>query len=154
MKYTSGDLIYLAKMGMFDIIVHGCNCFNSMGSGIAATIRKEFPEAYSVDLATKPGDRNKLGTYTSATVDGLMIVNAYTQYSFSRNDFGDLFEYESFIKILDTLAEKYPTSSFGLPKIGCGLAHGDEEAIMKILEDFSAKVESTGGMVTLVEYHQ
>ncbi len=154
MKYTSGDLIYLAKMGMFDIIVHGCNCFNSMGSGIAATIRKEFPEAYSVDLATKPGDRSKLGTYTSAKVGDLLIVNAYTQYNFSRNEFGDLFEYESFAEVLHKLAEDFPTASFGLPKIGCGIAHGDEAAIMKIIEGFCKKVESTGGSVTVVEYAQ
>lgn len=141
-------------MGMFDIIVHGCNCFNSMGSGIAATIRNEFPEAYRVDLATKPGDRNKIGTYTSAKVGELLIVNAYTQYNFSRNDFGDLFEYEGFAKILDTLANEYPTAKFGLPKIGCGLAHGNEQAIMKIMEDFSAKVVASGGDVTLVEYQQ
>lgn len=154
MKYTSGDLIYLAKMGMFDIIVHGCNCFNSMGSGIAATIRKEFPEAYSADIATKPGDRSKLGTYTSAKVGDLLIVNAYTQYHFSRPDHADAFEYESFANVLHQLANDFPTASFGLPKIGCGLAHGDESAIMKIIEGFCEKVEASGGHVTVVEYAQ
>lgn len=154
MKHTTGDLIYLAKMGMFDVIVHGCNCFNSMGSGIAATIRKEFPSAYSVDLATKPGDKSKIGTYTSARIDNLVVVNAYTQYNFSRKENGDLFEYEGFKLILDKLANEFPTARFGFPKIGCGLAHGNEEAIMALIEDFCTKVTATGGDVTVVEYGQ
>lgn len=31
MKYILGDLIKMADTGDFDIIVQGCNCFNTMG---------------------------------------------------------------------------------------------------------------------------
>jgi O-acetyl-ADP-ribose deacetylase (regulator of RNase III) len=31
MKVIKGDLIQLAKDGKFDLIVHGCNCFCTMG---------------------------------------------------------------------------------------------------------------------------
>ena len=34
-KYIKGDLIKLAQKGKFDIIAHGCNCFCTMGAGIA-----------------------------------------------------------------------------------------------------------------------
>jgi O-acetyl-ADP-ribose deacetylase (regulator of RNase III) len=46
MKVTEGDLIKKAKEGEFDLIVHGCNCFCTMGGGIAKGIKREFPEAY------------------------------------------------------------------------------------------------------------
>jgi O-acetyl-ADP-ribose deacetylase (regulator of RNase III) len=41
-----GDLIRLAILGNFDVIVHGCNCFKTMGGGIAAQIKRVFPKAY------------------------------------------------------------------------------------------------------------
>ena len=31
MFVVHGDLFKLAEQGEFDIIVHGCNCFNTMG---------------------------------------------------------------------------------------------------------------------------
>ena len=41
-KTTDGDLLKLAKNGEFDVIIHGCNCFTAMFSGIAGQIRKEY----------------------------------------------------------------------------------------------------------------
>ena len=35
MNIVKGDLIKSAKEGQFDVIIHGCNCFNTMGAGIA-----------------------------------------------------------------------------------------------------------------------
>ena len=84
MKVVKGDLIALAQAGKFDLIVHGCNCFCSMGAGIALAIRNAFPEAYAADRATARGDRGKLGTCSVGVVmvglDELHVVNAYTQY--------------------------------------------------------------------------
>ena len=37
-----GDLIELAKAGEFDVIAHGCNCFNAQKSGIARQMAEEF----------------------------------------------------------------------------------------------------------------
>ena len=44
--HIKGDLIKLAQAGEFDVIVQGCNCFNTMGSGLAKQIKAEIPEAY------------------------------------------------------------------------------------------------------------
>lgn len=52
MKTIKGDLVQLAKQGEFDLIVHGCNCFCTMGKGIALTIKQEFPIVYKVDCET------------------------------------------------------------------------------------------------------
>ena len=37
-----GDLIKLAKQGTFDVITHGCNCFCTMGAGIAPQMADAF----------------------------------------------------------------------------------------------------------------
>ena len=84
-KVVEGDLIKLAIEGDFDVIIHGCNCFCTMGAGIAKGIKSEFPEAYKADVNTAKGSREKLGTFSSATVTRnnyeITIINAYTQHN-------------------------------------------------------------------------
>lgn len=151
MKTIKGNLIKLAEHGEFDVIVHGCNCFTTMGSGIARQIHESYPGAYKVDAETVRGDAEKLGTFTFYDTGKFIIVNAYTQYT--TNGFGesnDLFEYEAFEKVLTKLAEAWPNSRFGFPLIGCGLAGGDKKRILTMIEDFSKII--TDGTVTVVEF--
>lgn len=159
LKHAKGNLIDMAADGKFNIIMHGCNCHNTMGSGIAREIRERYPEAYAADCMTEAGDRNKLGTITVTAVDNdvggtMIIVNAYTQYDFNKGgEFKDVFEYDSFQKILDAFAhDAGPGMSIGLPYIGMGLAGGDKERILAMIEDFANKVSAKGGSVTLVEF--
>ena len=153
MKHLTGDLLEMGKNGDFDIIVHGCNCLNTMGSGIARQIREQLPDAWLADQETVKGNKDKLGTYTVGVHGKLIIVNAYTQYAYNVSGFTeDQFEYESFQTILDKLAVRWGCARFGFPLIGMGLAGGDKERIMSLLEEFSAKVEAQGGSVALVEF--
>lgn len=153
MKTVTGNLIDLAEAGEFHIILHGANCWNTMGSGIAREIRERYPDAYIADCATVAGDYDKLGNYTVMLGKQFNIINCYTQYGFNRGGTtDDVFEYASFSVILQKLAHKYPTCNFGLPYIGCGLAGGNETIIVQMIEDFSDKIESTGGTVTLVKF--
>jgi len=160
MKYIKGDLITLAKQGEFDMIVHGCNCFNSMGKGIALSIKNNFPNAYKADCKTIKGDRSKLGTYSFADVlreDGstFTVFNAYTQYTYWDRSVPVLFEYDAFQEILDRIrgidssldAFGEGRKRWGFPLIGCGLAGGDKEVVLNMI------ATSLGGMdVTVVEF--
>lgn len=153
MKKTTGDLLEMGREGQFDIIVHGCNCLNTMGGGIARQIKEQFPDAWLADQETVKGDKGKLGNYTIGVHNGLIIVNAYTQYAFNVSGFTeDQFEYESFETILNKLAHRWGCFRFGFPLIGMGLAGGDEERIMNMLEKFAADVEAKGGSATIVEW--
>ena len=154
MNVIKGDLLKRARAGDFNVIVHGCNCHETMGSGIARQIREEYPEAYEADKNYSfAGDYNKLGNYSVMLGKAFNIINAYTQFGFNRaGQYNDVFEYTSFDMILQKLAHQYPTCKFGFPLIGMGLAGGDAERIIASLERFTAQVESTGGSVTLVEY--
>ena len=153
LKHTKGNLIDLAENGEFDAIIHGCNCFCTMGSGIAREIRERYPKAYDADAATPAGDIYKLGNWTEYATDKFHIFNTYTQFGFNRGgENEDLFEYTAFKLILQKLAHLYGTKRFGLPYIGMGLAGGDKKRIMAMIEDFAEQVSIQGGTVTLVEF--
>jgi O-acetyl-ADP-ribose deacetylase (regulator of RNase III) len=131
--------------------VQGCNCFETMGSGIAREIKARYPAAYTADVHySRSGDYNKLGNFSSAVCGSFTIINAYTQYDFSRGK--DVFEYNSFAMILQKLAHQYPNAKFGFPLIGCGLAGGDKDRIMAMLTDFADDVYVTDGKVSVVEF--
>lgn len=121
-KYIKGDLIALAKTGMFDVIGHGCNCFNVMGAGIALQIKREFPIAYKEDCKTTKGYKKKLGSYTRAniTLDNISftILNLYTQYGVG---YGSC-DYNAIRDCLTKVNIEYKNKKIGLPKIGSGLA--------------------------------
>ena len=153
LKHTKGNLLDLAEAGEFDIVVQGCNCFNTMGGGIAREIRERYPLVASVDMQTGCGDYNKLGNWTECDAgekSRFTVINAYTQYNMSQGT--DVFEYTAFELILQKLCHAYGTKKIGLPYIGMGLAGGDKEVILEQIEYFAQKVAAKGGSVTLVEF--
>jgi hypothetical protein len=107
-----------------------------------------------MDASTTRGDYNKLGNWTVGLNDltdrKFIIINAYTQYNMSTGE--DVFEYTAFQLILEKLEHAYPTSHIGFPYIGMGLAGGDKDIIIPMLEIFAMNIARTGGSVTLVEF--
>jgi len=134
MRYVNGDLIKKALAGDYDVIVHGCNCFNTMGAGIALQIANQIPIAYTVDKSTKSGDKSKLGDISIAQDGELTIINGYTQFGFRRGERAcDYHAIRSvFKKIKKLLGGK--SLKFGIPKIGAGLAGGDWSIIVDIID--------------------
>lgn len=139
MKIVRGDLLALAQRGEFDVIVHGCNCFNTMGAGIAKSIRRLWPAAYEADCATEKGSAEKLGTYTSATVVNdenphrLTIVNAYTQHHWTGKEV--LVDYDALRDVFRKIKLDFTGTRIAYPKIGAGLAGGDWERIKTIIDN-------------------
>lgn len=156
LKHAKGDLVEMAYDGYFDVIIHGCNCFNTMGSGIARTIREKCHDAWLADQHTLQSSKDKLGSYSTGFAANhfgqpTIVINAYTQYATSKNG-KDVFEYAAFDIVLRKIAERFGSLAIGLPYIGMGLANGDKNKIMSSIEDFACKVTEHGGTVTLVEY--
>jgi O-acetyl-ADP-ribose deacetylase (regulator of RNase III) len=137
MKQTTGDLIQLALSGEFDVIVHGCNCYCTMGAGIAKSIKATFPEAYQADCDTPKGSKAKLGSISWATVTRdshkLTVVNAYTQYHWRGK--GVLADYDAIRAAFRDVKTRFSGKKIGYPKIGAGLAGGDWTKIAKIIDE-------------------
>jgi O-acetyl-ADP-ribose deacetylase (regulator of RNase III) len=145
MKVVEGDLLKLASDGVFDVIIHGCNCQCVMGAGIAKSIKAVFPEAYEADCKTKKGSRNKLGTYSSVLIGKLTIVNAYTQFPWKGR--GIKVDYEAIRAVFKSIKINFSGKKIGYPMIGAGLAGGDWDVIAAIIDN-----ELVGENHTLVKF--
>jgi O-acetyl-ADP-ribose deacetylase (regulator of RNase III) len=146
-----GDLIELALKGEFNVIIHGCNCFCTMGAGIAKNIKANFPAAYEADLKTEKGDKSKLDSISFAKVQthhgDLIIVNGYTQYNWKGS--GRKVNYDAIRSVFKLIKVQFSGLRIGYPAIGAGLAGGDWSIISKIIEE-----ELKGEKHTFVEFHK
>lgn len=130
---TKGDLIELTKAGEFDVVLHGCNCFNTMGAGIALQFKQHFPEVYAADCKTTKGDGGKLGTYSKAKLsNGAVVLNCYTQFRYGPNTVN----YAAIDEILHKVSVEYHGKKVGMPMIGAGLASGDWATISKMIDKY------------------
>jgi O-acetyl-ADP-ribose deacetylase (regulator of RNase III) len=152
MLIIKGNVIHMAESGQFDVLVHGCNCMNIMGAGVARQVRSVFPAAYAADQAYSTKSHDMLGTYSSAEVPlfGLLgkkltVVNAYTQFAPGGGE--DVFDYGAFADVLEKLHEDFPDKVIGMPAIGCGLAGGDKERILRAI-----RISSVCDKVIFVEF--
>jgi O-acetyl-ADP-ribose deacetylase (regulator of RNase III) len=150
-KEVWGDLIELAKRGQFDVIGHGCNCFCTMGAGIAPQMATAFGcNQFPMEDKSTTGDINKLGqidwkVLTIAVGNGdfdvidhdLAIVNIYSQYKYGRNHTDGAIrplDYEALTLGLRKMNHLFKGKRVGLPLIGGGLAGGDPIRIVKIIQ--------------------
>lgn len=154
----NGDLIKLAKEGHFDVISHGCNCWNQMGAGIAPQMASAFGcNKFQKELPEYKGDINKLGTIDYETLHfsnwdqkfekypdegdkilySLIVVNSYTQYNYGPNHKdGDKrpIDYEALTLCMRKMNLIFKGKHIGLPMIGDGLAGGDWNRIKQIIQ--------------------
>ena len=150
MKEIKGNLIDLVYRNKFEIIVHGCNCFCTMGSGLAKEIKERIPVAFEADLKTIKGDFNKLGNFTYAhecddSGMGFMVINAYTQFYYDARL--KPLDYEALTLVFRKINQAYRGKFIGVPLIGAGLAGGDWNRIKAIIETELDEMD-----VTIVHY--
>lgn len=154
MKYKEikGDLISLAKQGEFNVIVHGCNCFSTMGAGIAVPMKNNF----GCDMFPREGKLNKQGKREPVEVGNIdklgcidyqnkivnshsvTVVNAYTQYRYGKNHAdGDKcpVDYDAIALCMRKINHTFKGKKVGLPMIGCGLAGGDWDIVHFIIRE-------------------
>ena len=152
-REIDGDIIKLLKNEDYTHCIHGCNCFHTMGKGLALSLRKEFPGVFLEDRKTKYGDKNKLGTYSKAThilsiapiVKKITIINAYTQFSYS-NEYKVLDE-KALKDVLLLIKTDFKGGKFIMPKIGCSNAGGNWEDVKLIVDEIMFEED-----VTVVNY--
>lgn len=139
LQYRKGNLLDAFANGDVNIIAHQCNCFNTMGSGIAPQIARRWPTVQEADDATIPGEKAKLGKFTHAWVEDGVVFNLYGQFYYGRKAGGDT-DYvalgESLRRMKEWIDNHYIADIplIGFPKIGCGLGGGDWEIVSKMIE--------------------
>lgn len=160
-KYEIGDIFNALDWALSEgfplATAHCCNCQNTMKSGIAPLIARNFPAAWRADQETVRGDRSKLGSITEAWSDcgGILVFNLYGQYGYWNRKQGKMdLEYSA----LDSALEKMAASLHSkcrlsdvnpaevkvfLPKIGAGLAGGDWKVIEPMIEKHLGKFDVT-----------
>lgn len=131
--------------GDVDVIVHQANLFHTFGAGIAAAIKKVFPEAYAADCATVNADINKLGTISVGQIKNphnqiKAVANLYSQSGIGGKDRQTT--YDAMVTGLHQLHERLMAAkgrgkvfTLGIPwHMGCGLANGDWTIVRAIIE--------------------
>lgn len=173
-KEIEGDLIELALKGEFDAITHGCNCFCTMGAGVAVSMKNTFGcDKYKLEDQKYKGDINKLGQIDYAVLiinpvektvyrqsfakilhphRYLVVINSYTQYRYGANHTDGVskpFDYEAFRLCMRKINFTFKGKHIGMPMIGSHLAGGDWEKIKQIIIN-----ETNDCDVTVVIYNK
>ena len=129
-----------------NVLVQACNCFNTMGKGIAKAISTAYPEVARADNATKAGDKAKLGTYSYARVkENVVVANAYGQFNYGwlnpLDSNGRQTDYEALRKSLTAIRDDFTGRSthpviFYIPKyIGANNAKGNYNIIQPMVKE-------------------
>lgn len=132
MKYrkTKGDITQI-EAEVPTCIIHGCNSRGVMGAGVAAALRRKWPEIFQPyrEFCERNEHADTLGTYTKVSVGrNLSVINLITQKDFGR----DVKLYVSYAAIqrgFRTIFQNEPENDFVFPMIGAGLAGGTWEVI-------------------------
>lgn len=150
-SYTEidGNLIEEALEGNFDVVVHGCNCFCTMGAGIAPIMAENFGcDKYRLENPKYKGSILKLGQIDfegRMLLEGviydvllgqtanLYIVNAYTQYNYGMRQ-GPPLDYAALALCFTKINHLFKGKRIGLPQIGCGLAGGDWKTVSDLIK--------------------
>lgn len=117
------------------VVLHGANCFCTMGKGVAKHLKYKYPQVFEADLATIKGDRRKLGTISVAEISPCFhIVNCYTQFEYGGDRINA--DYKAIRESLEEVVRRYDERwEIRTVQIGCGLAGGNWDKVESIMKN-------------------
>lgn len=145
LHYVNGDLLE----SDCTVIMHQANCLGIMGAGIAKAIAQKYPKAALVDKNSIYKSPMKYGKFTySKEENGVTVANLYGQFELGPSKTEKIkIERERMLRhainfflfsALSDGGKHINLKKVGVPyKIGCGIAGGDWENTVKILEEAS-----------------
>lgn len=132
-----------------DVMAHQTNCQGAMNSGVARSLRDEYPWCYDEFKRDVRTPDDKLGTclMCERTKDDPIIFHMYGQLRYGRDgkrytDYVALGEAIDLMMetVVQTEKEKGIQLKVGLPyKIGCGLGGGTWGIVLDIISSVSKK---------------
>jgi len=125
-----GDMFANIKNGQ--VIAHGCNAQGVMGSGVAAAVKAQFPEAYNV--YSRYVRSSGLGKVISVETKGIWVANCITQEFYGRDHSKRYVSYDAVYDCFEELANHFKDKVVNFPLIGGGLGNGDPDVLKYIFE--------------------
>lgn len=119
-------------------IGHGVNCEGVMGSGIAVSVRKLYPDVHEAykKYCKSPGLKGGDVFIMKSEVDGKYIFNLASQVKKGRHATYPLLE-ASLWAAFDGL-EELEVTGLALPQIGCGVGGLDWDKARPMIEEVAA----------------
>jgi len=159
MKYIKGDIVKLFNEGNYRILIHGANCQQKMGNGVAKALKNKWPQIYDADLNYNPDKKpfERLGDYSYAVVDinntRKVIINAYTQLYYG-NDGKRYVSYDAIDQVFEKLKNYFIKHNITdkkiiIPKIGSKLGGGNWDVIAAIIDNHMKDYD-----LTVVEFDE
>lgn len=138
LRYEDGELVQFAINNQYHL-VHGANCQNVMGSGVAVAIKRKLPPLYKADTEFNQEHRNTdyTGKFSYAAFEWGYGFNLYTQqyYSWYTNFFKpDAFK-SALIGVIEFLKNKKLPLRIAMPKIGSMRGGDDWINVLGVLKD-------------------
>jgi O-acetyl-ADP-ribose deacetylase (regulator of RNase III) len=167
-----GDLVKLLMSGKFNAGIQGTNCQNIQRKGLAKYMTEVFhTDTFLYEHSSKKGMYEKLGNidWGYYTIDvnskpylvnlhksifkkvvlpsnSFYIINCYIQYMWATEFNPKPIDYNALALCFTKINHLFKDYHLGIPKIGAGLAGGDWELILKIINKSTPDVD-----ITLVE---
>jgi O-acetyl-ADP-ribose deacetylase (regulator of RNase III) len=138
-KFLNGDL-FTSKA---DIIAHQVNCKGVMGSGVALQVKNRFPYVYKNYRQFVNTNFPCLGKCLIVVTEEVVIANLFAQDNYGYNKV--FTDYKALASSLNSLSEQMKShnfSSVAFPDmIGCGLAGGNRDTVLKLIEKILSDFE-------------
>lgn len=137
------DLI--EDVSKYDVILVGTNTYHTMGNGFQKKIRVNYPQTYKLNVSTKYGDINKLGTRvtTSSNYSPIFSLCFITNgYNFRPDINPDYLDYEALEKCIRTANIEFSGMNVATTIIGCSKfdGNGDRDRVLEILNKNTDKL--------------
>ncbi|MFT9847790.1 macro domain-containing protein [Aneurinibacillus sp. REN35] len=123
------------------VIGHQCNCFSTMGAGIAKQIKAMFPQVYKADQEFPLEPKERLGKMSFAEIPNGYFFNLYGQFHYGTDK--KQTDYEALASALTLMQQQIEIIKqersemqvkIGFPfGMGCGLAGGDWSIVEKMI---------------------
>lgn len=133
-RYVTGDLFAPEHRA----IGHGCNCRGHMGAGVAAVVRREFPEAFRQYASACAMGNLVPGSLDHWHAGDRHVFNLATQLDPGAD--ARLDAIESSVKMMLRLARVHGLAEVAIPWLGCGIGGLTRAEVGPVLDTAAASV--------------
>ena len=135
------DVDLFEEIKKYDYLIVTTNTYCSMTNGFEKQVSLNYPYVRDINLSTKYGDINKLGTIIECSKENeptfilSFICKGYPKKT--KTELPDFLSYESLEKCLKLINARYKGKTIACPMIGCSRfdGNGDKEKVLEIINN-------------------